>query len=188
MSNKALMTGVVDRRQQKTRAALHSAFVDLLLDQGYEALTIGAVTEAANVGRSTFYEHYRTKDDLLRASMNGPFVLLAKLVNEKQSPQSLGDLLWHFRRNQQVARVLLSWPTRPVLSSALAEHILVCLLGTPKLQSQPLVPVEVIARQIADMQLALVEAWVSGRPAFGVEAAADALNSATGALVKSLYR
>ncbi|MRW84019.1 TetR family transcriptional regulator [Pseudoduganella sp. FT26W] len=63
------MTAAPDRRQTKTRAALHNAFRSLLRGQGYDELTVGAVAETANVGRSTFYEHYRTMDDLLRASI-----------------------------------------------------------------------------------------------------------------------
>jgi AcrR family transcriptional regulator len=180
------MAAVIDRRKQKTLAALHSAFVNLLLDQGYEAVTIGAVTRIANVGRSTFYEHYRAKDDLLRATVYTHFVALANLVNANGCPATVRNVLQHFREHQQVARVLLGWPTRSVLSSALSERIVIAFSNTPGLQ--PLIPVEVIARQIADMQLALVEAWISGRPAFSIDAAVDALNSATIALVKSLHR
>ena len=180
------MTEIVDRRKQKTRAALHGAFVKLLLDQGYEAITIGAVTESADVGRSTFYEHYRTKDDLLRTTVDTPFVTLANLVNAKACPASLANVLLHFRQNQHVARVLLCGPTRAVLTRALAERILTSFSPTPTLQ--PLIPGPVIASQIACMQLALVEAWVIGRPAFGIDAASDALMSATSALLKSLHR
>ena len=180
------MAELVDRRKQKTLTALHSAFVNLLLSEDYGAITIGAVTQIANVGRSTFYEHYRTKDDLLRATVHTPFVTLANLVNSPKSPDTLTNVLRHFRENQQVARVLLGWPTRSVLSSALTECIVIAFLQLPGLQ--PLIPVEVIARQIADMQLALVEAWISGRPAFAIDAAVDALNLATIALVKSLHR
>lgn len=180
------MAKLVDRRKQKTLTALHSAFVNLLLSKGYEAITISAVTEIANVGRSTFYEHYRTKDDLLRATVHTPFLTLANLVNSSQSPNTLMNVLRHFREHQQVARVLLAWPTRSVLSSALTERIVSSL--SPLSGLQPLIPVEVIARQIADMQLALVEAWISGRPAFAIDAAVDALNFSTIALVKSLHR
>lgn len=180
------MTEVIDRRQKKTRVALHSAFIHLLLNHGYDSVTIGAVTEVANVGRSTFYEHYRTKDDLLRATLRTPFSTLANLVNSPVCSDPLRNVLKHFRDNQQVARVLLGWPTRSVLSAALAECIVISFSRVPKLQ--PLIPLEVIARQIADMQLALVEAWIAGRPAFGIEAASDALNFATRALVTSLHR
>ncbi len=180
------MTEVVDRRQQKTRAALQTAFRELLLAQGYQALTVGAVTALANVGRSTFYEHYRTKDDLLRASIQAPFNMLADIIDRPACRAALRDLLQHFRANQQVARMLLGSPTRPVLASALAELIASRLCAIT--QSRPLIPVEVIARQIADMQLALLESWISGRPVFGLDAAVDAMTSATGALVEGLCR
>lgn len=177
------MIDALDRRQQKTRVALLQAFRALVLDQGYDALTVAAVSASANVGRSTFYEHYRTMDDLLRASIQGPFGTLAGLVDTPACPDALSDLLLHFRENQQVARVLLGWPTRPVLASALAALISRRLTELPYFR--PLIPVEVVARQIADMQLALVEAWVVGRPAFALPAATNALHAGTHALIRA---
>jgi len=179
------MTGAMDRRQQKTRAALHGAFRELLFEQGYESITIGAVARAANVGRSTFYEHYRTKDDLLRDSIGVPFATLARLVDDPACGEAVGNLLQHFRQHRQVARVLFGWPGRAVLSAALADHIAARLARAGHRPSA--IPAEVIARQIADMQLALVDAWIAGRPAFVLAAAVDGLIVATRALVQSLH-
>lgn len=162
------------------------AFRELLLDQGYGAVTIGAVAASANVGRSTFYEHYRTKDDLLRASLRGPFTTLAALVDTPSMTGAVQDLLQHFREHRQVARVLLGWPTRPLLAATLADLVAVRLHGLTS--TRPLIPVELIARQIAEAQLALLDGWIAGRPAFGIEAAVDALEAASGALVKALCR
>jgi AcrR family transcriptional regulator len=178
------MTAVPDRRQTKTRAALHNSFRSLLLGQGYDALTVGAVADTANVGRSTFYEHYRTMDDLLRESIQGPFTTLADLVDRPAAGDALVNLLLHFRENQQVARVLLGWPTRPVLASALAQLIADRLRASPL--AAPLIPAEVIARQIAEMQLVLIDAWIAGRPAMQAEAVANALGAGTGALMSVL--
>ena len=163
----------LDRRRQRTLNALHIAFVELLLEQGYESLKIGTVADRANVGRSTFYEHYRTKHDLLRASIVGPFSILADLVNPPVSTGAVTTLLRHFRDHQQVARVLLTWPTRPLLSDTLAHLIVERLKRRPA--GFPHIPLEVIARQIADAQLSLVESWVLGRPHLDLDAAADAL-------------
>ena len=178
------MAAAPDRRQIKTRAALHSAFRSLLLGRGYDALTVGAVADMANVGRSTFYEHYRTMDDLLRASIQGPFTTLADLVDKPAAGDALLDLLLHFRENQQVARVLLTWPTRPVLASTLAQLIADRLRASSL--AAPLVPAEVIARQLAEMQLALVDAWIAGRPAMLPDAVAQALGAGTDALLSVL--
>jgi AcrR family transcriptional regulator len=178
------MTAAPDRRQAKTRAALHNAFRSLLLGQGYEALTVGAVADTANVGRSTFYEHYRTMDDLLRESVQGPFATLADLVDKPAAGAALVSLLLHFRENQQVARVLLGWPTRPVLASALTQLIAARLRAVAL--AAPLIPADVIARQIAEMQLALIDAWIAGRPAMQPDAVANALCAGTGALMSVL--
>jgi AcrR family transcriptional regulator len=56
-----------DRRVDKTRRALKEALTDLILDKGYEAVTVQDVIDRADVGRSTFYAHYVDKDDLLMA-------------------------------------------------------------------------------------------------------------------------
>ncbi|MFZ6647675.1 TetR/AcrR family transcriptional regulator [Undibacterium sp. TJN25] len=174
----------LDRRSQKTRSALHAAFVELVLDQGYDALKIGSVAERANVGRSTFYEHYRTKQDLLKASISQPFSILADLALPALPVGGVEDLLQHFRQNQQVARVLLGSPTRPLLANTLAGLIAARLAQAPVLR--PLAPLELIARQIADSQLALVESWVIGRPACSIEAATAALIQGTRALASAL--
>lgn len=54
-----------DRRVRRTRAALRKALVELVLDKGFQAVTVEEITERADIGRATFYAHYRDKEDLL---------------------------------------------------------------------------------------------------------------------------
>ena len=56
-----------DRRVTRTRRALKEALTDLILERGYEAVTVQDVIDRADVGRSTFYAHFIDKDDLLMA-------------------------------------------------------------------------------------------------------------------------
>jgi AcrR family transcriptional regulator len=56
-----------DRRVSRTRRALKEALTDLILEKGYEAVTVQDVIDRADVGRSTFYAHFIDKDDLLMA-------------------------------------------------------------------------------------------------------------------------
>jgi AcrR family transcriptional regulator len=56
-----------DRRVTRTRRALKEALTDLILEKGYEAVTVQDVIDRADVGRSTFYAHFIDKDDLLMA-------------------------------------------------------------------------------------------------------------------------
>ena len=57
-----------DRRVKRTTRALIQALVELSIDQGYSAITVQDLLDRADVGRSTFYAHYRGKDDLVLRS------------------------------------------------------------------------------------------------------------------------
>lgn len=58
-----------DRRVQRTRELLQSAMTSLIREKGFEALTVQDIIDRANVGRSTFYSHFKSKDDLMKGSV-----------------------------------------------------------------------------------------------------------------------
>src|SRR5260370_9767765 len=54
-----------DRRVQRTKKLLHQALMSLILEKKYESITVQEILDRADVGRSTFYLHFKDKDDLL---------------------------------------------------------------------------------------------------------------------------
>jgi hypothetical protein len=61
---------VKDRRIQKTQRLLHEALFSLIHEKNYDAIVVKEILDRANVGRSTFYTHFRDKDELLVCGMH----------------------------------------------------------------------------------------------------------------------
>ncbi|SDU71747.1 TetR/AcrR family transcriptional regulator [Gordonia westfalica] len=57
-----------DRRVRRTRANLHRALIELMVERDYDRISVRDILDRADTGRSTFYAHFRDKDDLLLAS------------------------------------------------------------------------------------------------------------------------
>ena len=109
----------MDRRQQKTRTAIFSAFTSLLAEKSYSKITVQEIIDAANVGRTTFYAHFETKDDLLKEVCEELFGLIIGsamdcththgLYSDGSAPESVFcHLLQHLQENDKNIIALLS--------------------------------------------------------------------------------
>lgn len=109
----------MDRRQQKTRTAIFSAFTSLLAEKSYNKITVQEIIDAANVGRTTFYAHFQTKDDLLKElceELFGHIISSAMdcththgLYSDGNAPESMFcHLLQHLQENDKNIIGLLS--------------------------------------------------------------------------------
>ena len=63
----------MDRRIAKTRKAIFSAFDALIVKADYAKISVQNIIDEADIGRSTFYEHFETKDEVLRAKCKDLF-------------------------------------------------------------------------------------------------------------------
>lgn len=169
-----------DRRTARTRAALQRAFVELILAKGYAALTVDAVAEHADVGRSTLYAHFGGLVGLMRASLDNPSRPLAAIVGGGVSADQLVLQLLHFREQWRRNHMFFEEPIRAIWVARLAELI------EPRLGSNAGLPPAFVALQIAESQLALVRHWLAARPSPPVEVVAHAMIAATQALHAAL--
>ncbi|MUT67427.1 TetR/AcrR family transcriptional regulator [Paenibacillus sp. NEAU-GSW1] len=74
-----------DRRIRRTRNMLLEALMDLIIEKGYDAITIQDIIDRANVGRTTFYSHFQDKEQLLLGSIDQ----LREFLKEQCSMHSL---------------------------------------------------------------------------------------------------
>lgn len=103
-----------DRRSLRTRRLLQKSLSDLIVEKRYDAITVGTITDRADVGRSTFYAHFHDKEDLLIAAYTEVLEFLAsRPVPPGASNDAVGSgfpslaLFRHFRDARPVLTALV---------------------------------------------------------------------------------
>jgi AcrR family transcriptional regulator len=176
-----------DKRSEKTRQALTSALIQLMLEEGYRAVTVRRVATRARVGRSTFYLHFSDKRELLRRSLAAPSTQLLRLVCENVAPRDLAPQLKHFHEQRVRNRIFLLEPIRSLWVNFLADMIEANLRR--KRGPGPaaaVLPRRLLALQLAESQLALVARWLAEAPEVGELSVAAALIAGTRAQIAAL--
>ncbi|MGN7225468.1 TetR/AcrR family transcriptional regulator [Dietzia maris] len=80
----------LDRRARRSRRLLREALVELSLEKGYASLTVEEIAQRADLGRGTFYAHFKDKDELLSEIVEDMLVSLRECVDpptENASPE-----------------------------------------------------------------------------------------------------
>lgn len=163
-----------DRRSQRTRQLISEAFVELLMERGYEAMSIRDVIERANVGRSTFYSHFKDKEELFVSQLDRLLEALSYHLPQEHVEQnpffpSLG-LFQHIQEQQKLFRAL-SWSsgvdilTRH-LQKSMSEKIEEKLKASGQIYE---VPVPVMANFLAGSFLTLVKWWLDNKMVYSPE-------------------
>lgn len=151
-----------DRRVRRTRRALHEALIALVLERGYERLTVQDVLDRADVGRSTFYAHYRDKEALLTATFDDMRAQLraeldAGAVGDPSRPAEL--LFHHAEQNQRVYRALCGRRGGEVVLRHLHRMIRELVLDAVRSQ-RPALAAEVVAEFCTGAAIGLLVWWV----------------------------
>ncbi|MEN4374753.1 TetR/AcrR family transcriptional regulator [Streptococcus pyogenes] len=98
-----------DRQIKKTKTAIYSAFTALLQKKEYSKITVRDMITLANVGRSTFYAHYESKEMLLKELCEELFHHLFRQKRNVTFEDYLVHILKHFEQNKDsIATLLLS--------------------------------------------------------------------------------
>lgn len=98
-----------DRRINKTKKAIYQAFLQLLNSKRYETITVQEIIDLADVGRSTFYSHYESKELLLDELCRYLFHHLFEREKHLSTEDYLAHIFLHFKKNQDhITSLLLS--------------------------------------------------------------------------------
>ena len=124
----------MDRRQQKTRDAVFKALSSLLEKKRFSNITVQEIIDEANIGRSTFYAHFDTKDELLKAMCTDIFshVFSDELMSEETHDFSgnnngleskLTHILYHLKDNEKNIVGILSCESGELFMKYFKEYL-----------------------------------------------------------------
>jgi AcrR family transcriptional regulator len=176
-----------DKRTQKTRQALLAAFFGLVLERRYDEIKVADILERAGVGRSTFYEHFSSKDAILASSLKGPFEVLADSARLPDNTAQLIALLQHFWENRALARGIFQGAARRKTMAVLVGLIeqRMKIDGVDKAVAL-IIPIRLAAIQLAEGLLAPTTAWLTGEARCPANALAEALRRTSTATISAL--
>lgn len=161
-----------DRRSQRTRHSLSEAFVQLLKEKGYSAITVSDLIERANIGRSTFYSHFRDKDDLFVSELDRVIEVLSHhTATQEDLPffPSL-ELFRHVGEEYELYKALVWTPGIDLLIKHLQKSLSHRIeQGLQKSGSDFEMPAPILATFIAGSYLTLLKWWLENKMNYAPE-------------------
>ena len=159
-----------DRRVRRTRANLTDAFIGLVLERGYDRVTVQDILDRADVGRSTFYSHFRDKESLLLSCFGGLRddlgAALAGMAATAATPDPRAPtlaLFEHAYRNRRMYRALCGRSGGAIVQ----RHLHALVAGALRAHLQPhvaaagsRVPADAMAEFYTSALLGMLVWWV----------------------------
>jgi len=183
-----------DRRKLRTKKQLKESLFQLILEKGYDLVTIEDITERANLGRTTFYLHFRDKEQLLLQSIDSIAVDLIKQIDPSLLSFTSENLEYkrknlismpvtlvfkHASENANLYKIILrgegafkiSNRFRTIINEAAIQIMSIRIkeLGINQLK----LPVEVLANFFAGSLLTLVTWWLENNQPYPAEDMAE---------------
>ena len=165
-----------DRRIQKTRNLLREALVSLIHEKDYDAIPVREILDRANVGRSTFYMHFRDKDELLVHAIQD----LLRPVPATELPPSAKryertirfslPIFEYVGRHHHNGLARIKGRGRAIVHEHLrkaVQQVIADDLGKdiPPRRKVPTVPPDLLVQHVASTFILVLNWWVDGRSA-----------------------
>ena len=141
------------------KSRLLEAFNHLILQRTQGRPALAEVIDKAQVARSTLYDHFGGRDDLLLEAIKIPLKAMADIGAGNGQPEALVAMLEHFRSRRQDALDLLTGPLRHRINRNLAAMI---SERDERLDEKS-------AIHIAELLFGFVRLWLAGETAYSAE-------------------
>ncbi len=152
-----------DRQIQRTQQFLLNALIELILEKGYEKITVQDIIDRANVGRTTFYSHFQDKEDLLLSGFEKLGDVFENFRSESSPEKSVWDfslaLFRHAEEQRQAFKALFGKQAGTVMLSHFQQAMIAYLKegfqATFRKKKQP-IPLDVFVQYLFSAFLGLL--------------------------------
>jgi AcrR family transcriptional regulator len=162
-----------DRRINRTRKLMQDALMSLIIERGYENVTVQDIIDRADVGRSTFYAHFRDRDELLISWFEHLRTLFEQQHQELLDARKTGkepgvnivlDLFRHTGNHHRLYKAVAGRQSGEMILKYLHRYLTGLLLpileeAVKKRPSLP-IPVEVTTHHLVSSLLSLMTWWL----------------------------
>jgi len=157
-----------DRRTSRTRRSLSEALVELIKEKRFDDITVQNVIDRADIGRSTFYSHFRDKEDLFQRDWQRFLDGFAQHIDwEKAGEGSFVPVVYLFSHLQDYHHfykgLVRSRKTDAVFKSGrihLSQKIETALASLLRSKPAPTVSLPILANYLASELFALLQWWL----------------------------
>lgn len=157
-----------DRRSERTRKSLRDALIELILKKHYDAITVQNIIDRADVGRSTFYAHFRDKEDLFRGDWERFLNFLVQQIDfeniEKGRFVPIKELFGHLKDFHPFYRALVRSRKSDQLFNTginqLAKLIEDKLTLSLRKRQSTLIPVSILSNYLANEMFTFLRWWL----------------------------
>lgn len=175
-----------DRRVSRTRRQLREALTTLILEKGYDAITIEDISEQADLGRTTFYLHYHGKEELLLESVGTTAQELFDQVNAQINAgtdrsfetalSSIHQVFHHAAQNSHLYRIIFKGG-----AASKVQHFILDFISeasrpyfeqTYVVEDQSIIPIEVLTNYFSAAMLGFLTWWLEAEMPYSPEQAA----------------
>ncbi|MBK8048821.1 MAG: TetR/AcrR family transcriptional regulator [Anaerolineales bacterium] len=165
-----------DRRSQRTRRLLTNALVELLQEKRFDGISVQDILDRADIGRSTFYAHFTSKEDLLYSSLGQMLHSLQMHIEQAEATTAMLPSLELFRHIKGHQRLYIALVTanslEPIarnLQQQIAQIVEHNLRSQVPANRQLAVPLPVLADFVASAFLSLLVVWLEGNNTWSPE-------------------
>ena len=161
-----------ERRRLQTRNLLIQTALQLILEKGYEATSIQDITDRADLGRGTFYIHFRDKEELVWSAFQEMFQKMEQDAHQRldrRIPQveyfGLLNIFHHADENRNLYRVMFGKQGSARLTARVQDYLVKVFLVDIGNMPEPTdlyfnIPHEVEAQMLAGLISRLLFWWL----------------------------